>query len=77
MPDECKAAIGYTSYPNDKLGLYNADDYKNVSLRIWQAAQECKDPEEVVKGACHVVYPRCLLGHSLYPCRETCLGMYA
>jgi hypothetical protein len=77
MPDECKAVIGYTSYPNEQLGLYSEDHYRNVSMRVWEAAQECREPEKVVQGACHVVYPRCLLGHTLYVCRQTCLGEYS
>lgn len=74
MPDECKAVVGYTSYPNERLGLHSYDEYYNATMKIWQAAQECEDSDEVMAGACRVVYPRCLMGWTYELCRQTCLG---
>lgn len=74
MAEECKAVIGFTSYPNERLGLDSAEEYYNVTMMAWRAAQQCEDADEVIAGACHVIYPRCLMGYSLELCRRTCLG---
>ena len=74
MADECKAVIGYTSYPNKRFNLSTEADYYNISSLIWQAAHECDDTDEVIAGACNIVFPRCLMGYSLELCRQSCLG---
>lgn len=74
MADECKAIIGYTSYPNERFNLSSEADYHNISSKIWQAAHECDNTDEVIAGACRIVYPRCLMGYSLELCRQSCLG---
>jgi hypothetical protein len=74
VPAECRGVIPYTSYPNERFGLYTEEDYRNLSAQIASAAEGCSDAESVRVGACQVLFPRCLMGYSLYPCRATCLG---
>lgn len=74
MPDVCKAVIPYTDYPNKRFDLFIEDDYYNISMKIHEAAQECEDPDEVIAGACSIIYPRCLMGYTLEICRQSCLG---
>lgn len=74
MPEECKPIIPYTSYPNEPLGLYDEAAYRNLTAEVWMAVQSCNNTEEMIWGACNVIYPRCLLGYQLFLCRQTCLG---
>jgi hypothetical protein len=74
MPAECKPVIPYTTYPNEPLQLFDEAAYRNLTERVWMAAQSCNNTEAIVWGACNAIYPRCLLGHPLHLCRQTCLG---
>ena len=76
MPDVCKKIIGYTKYPNEHLNLFTEGDYYNITAEIWHAAEQCEDTDEVIAGACHVVYPRCLMGYAVPLCRQACMGEY-
>jgi hypothetical protein len=74
MPDVCKAIIPYTSYPNEPLQLFDEEAYVKISTEVWAAAHSCNNTDAIIWGACNAIYPRCLLGFSLYLCRQTCLG---
>lgn len=74
MAPECKSIIPYTSYPNEPLGLYDEEAYRNVTADVWAAAYSCNDTEAIIWGACNAIYPRCLMGFPLHLCRQTCLG---
>lgn len=77
VPAECKSVIPYTSYPNTRLGLMDEEAYGNISQMIMEAAQNCTDPEKIMMGACHILFPRCLMGYSFYLCKQTCMGKFA
>jgi len=66
--------VPYTSFPNERLGLMNEEDYLNVSSLMKEAIENCSRPDELAWGACNILFPRCLLGFDLYPCRDACLG---
>ena len=74
VPEECSDIIPYTSYPNKLLALESAEDYERLGDRIQKAAANCSDGEKIRWGACHMMFPRCLMGHELYLCKDTCRG---
>jgi hypothetical protein len=70
----CSDVIPYTSYPNTLFNLTDKEDYEEFSMMVKGAIENCTDPETLMKGACHIAFPRCLMGFSLYMCRQTCMG---
>ena len=75
VPELCADIIPYTSYPNNVLGLRDEDDYKRLLERIDCAKSNCTDDDDKLRwGVCHMVFPRCLMGHQLHLCRSTCRG---
>ena len=74
VPELCADIIPYTSFPNKVLGLEDEDDYKRLLERIHCATSNCTDNEKLRWGVCHMVFPRCLMGHHLHLCRRTCRG---
>ena len=74
VPDMCADIIPYTSYPNRRLRLFEKDAYEELLDEIKDAASKCKDPEAIRWGVCNSVYPRCLMGHQMYLCKDVCIG---
>lgn len=77
VPQECAHYVPYTSYPNELFGLDSEEDYLNMSSMMEQALRDSNctgEHEEFTWGVCSILFPRCLLGFSLYPCRQSCLG---
>lgn len=74
VPEECADIIPYTKYPNTLFELETDEDYREIADRIYKAAEDCSDNETIRWGACHMLFPRCLLGHELHLCKDTCMG---
>lgn len=68
---ECRDIVPYTSYAN---GSDDGQVYRERYMSIKMAAENCSDTEEIIFGACSVLFPRCVLGDPVYLCRQACMG---
>ena len=76
-PEGCSDIIPYTSKTNKLYDLETEEDFKNFSMSLHMALENCTMDKDVARwGACNMMYPRCLLGWELQFCRQSCLGMY-
>ena len=75
--DQCSDIIPYTSKTNKLYDLETEEDFKNFSMSLHMALENCTMDKDVARwGACNMIYPRCLMGWELQFCRQSCLGMY-
>ena len=74
-PDQCSDIIPYTSMTNKLYDLETEEDFKNFSMSLHMALENCTMDKDVARwGACNMIYPRCLMGWELQFCRQSCLG---
>ena len=73
--EECSDIIPYTSKTNKLYDLETEEDFKNFSMSLHMALENCTMDKDVARwGACNMIYPRCLMGWELQFCRQNCLG---
>ena len=73
--DQCSDIIPYTSKTNKLYDLETEEDFKNFSMSLHMALENCTMDKDVARwGACNMIYPRCLMGWELQFCRQSCLG---
>ena len=74
--DQCSDIIPYTSKTNKLYDLETEEDFKNFSMSLHMALENCTMDKDVARwGACNMIYPRCLMGWELQFCQHSCLGL--
>ena len=74
-PDGCSDIIPYTSQNNTLFELETEEDFKNFSMSLHMALENCTMDKDVARwGACNMMYPRCLMGWERQFCKWSCLG---